>query len=214
YEGLLESQREELHARAGGALEHAYADRLHEQYELLAYHYSHSADREKAAQYLTRANGKAASRHAMEEAIGYFYEALAVLESLPDTEANRRRRLALVFDQTWEFHWTHRHHEFHDLLLRHEPMVLELGDPTLLAQLYTQLGHRRLCFGDYEAALATAALTLEAAHASDSPEASILIANAHGSCSWAHMMRGDYDLSVSEHAESMRWFDGRSDSVW
>ena len=86
--------RRELHGRAGHALERLHADHLDEQYELLAYHYARSDDRENAAHYLMLANRKAAQQNAMQEAIGYFYEALRVLESLPDSDENRRRRLA------------------------------------------------------------------------------------------------------------------------
>src|SRR6185436_10007271 len=125
YDGLLEERRRSLHARAGAAVERSYAGRLHEKYELLAFHYSRSSEREQAADYLELANRKASAQHAMEEALGYFYEALAILEDLPDSEDNRRRRLMLVLDQTGGFHYLHRHVEYHELLLRHEPLALE-----------------------------------------------------------------------------------------
>ena len=122
YDGLLDERRLSLHARAGAAVERSHADRLHEKYELLAFHYSQSSERERAADYLELANRKAAGQHAMEEALGYFYEALAILEELPDSEENRRRRLLLVLDQTGGFHYLHRHEEYQELLLRHEPL--------------------------------------------------------------------------------------------
>ena len=109
YDGLLEERRRYLHARAGAAVERSFAGRLHEKYELLAFHYSRSSERERAADYLELANHKASAQHAMEEALGYFYEALAILEGLPDSEDNRRRRLTLVLDQTSGFHYLHRH---------------------------------------------------------------------------------------------------------
>src|SRR4029078_4086296 len=100
YDGLMEDRRRSLHSRAGAAVERSYAGRLHEKYELLAFHYSRSAERERAADYLELANHKASAQHAMEEALGYFYEALAILEDLPDSEDNRRRRLTLLLDPT------------------------------------------------------------------------------------------------------------------
>src|SRR2546430_12660666 len=57
----------------------------------------------------------------MDEALGYFYEALAILEDLPGSEDNRRRRLTLVLDQTAGFHYLHRHADYYELLLRHNP---------------------------------------------------------------------------------------------
>src|SRR4029078_8579111 len=95
-DGLLEDRPRSLHARAGTAIEHSYAGRLHEKYELLAFHYSRSTERERAAHCLVRAGRKASSQHGMEEARGDFYEAPAILEELPDSEDSRRLRLTLV----------------------------------------------------------------------------------------------------------------------
>ena len=157
YDGLLEERRRSLHARAGAAVERSYAGRLHEKYELLAFHYSRSSERERAADYLELANRKASAQHAMEEALGYFYEALAILEDLPDSEDNRRRRLTLVLDQTGGFHYLHRHVEYHELLLRHEPLALEQSDPGLVGAFYQRLGHRQFVFGENRQAIETQA---------------------------------------------------------
>ena len=58
YDGLLEERRRSLHARAGAAVERSYADRLPEQYELLAFHYSRSSERARAADYLELAESQ------------------------------------------------------------------------------------------------------------------------------------------------------------
>jgi tetratricopeptide (TPR) repeat protein len=211
YDGLLEARRAALHGRAGAALEQADESRLYEQYELLAYHYGHSADRERAAHYLTLANRKAASRHAMEEAIGYFYDALAALESLPDSEANRRRRLTLVFDQTPEFHWLHRHREFHELLVRHKPLVDQLRDRAVTGSYSARLSHRQLIFGNYHAALEMASDALEVCDATGTIESAAL------SCMvmcWASMMLGDYPAAVAAHTEARKRLDVQFEPVW
>ena len=143
--------------RGGRAL---HADRLHEKYELLAFHYSRSSERGRAADYLELANRKASAQHAM-EALGYFYEALAILEELPDSEDNRRRRLTLVLDQTSGFHYLHRHEEYHELLLRHERLALEQSDPGLHGAFYQRLAHRQIVFGEFEQARETAGRALE-----------------------------------------------------
>jgi tetratricopeptide (TPR) repeat protein len=211
YHGLLERRRREVHARAGAALERLYEGRLHEQYELLAYHYSRSADRARAADYLELANRKAAARHAMEEALGYFYEALAILESQPDSEAHRRRRLALVFDQTGEFHWLHRHQEFHDLLVRHEPLALSLPDAGVRGTFYARLAHRRLIFGEYEAAIETAqralALCEEGGNAQDAALSFAVV-------EWASMMLGDYDRAIASFDEARGQLAGAFHPIW
>jgi class 3 adenylate cyclase/DNA-binding SARP family transcriptional activator/tetratricopeptide (TPR) repeat protein len=189
YDGLLEDRRRSLHARAGAAVERSYAGRLHEKYELLAFHYSRSSERERAADYLELANRKAAAQHAMEEALGYFYQALAILEDLPDSEENRRRRLTLVLDQTAGFHYLHRHEEYHELLLRHEPLALEQSDPGLHGAFYQRLAHRQLVFGEFEQARETASQALELCERSGNHEYAALAA---GGVQWAHMLLGEY----------------------
>jgi class 3 adenylate cyclase/DNA-binding SARP family transcriptional activator/tetratricopeptide (TPR) repeat protein len=189
YDGLLEERRRSLHARAGAAVESSYAGRLQEKYELLAFHYSRSSERERAADYLELANRKAAAQHAMEEALGYFYEALTILEDLPDSEDNRRRRLGLVLDQTGGFHYLHRHEEYYELLLRHEPLALEQSDSGLLGAFYDRLAHRQNVFGEFEQGRETASQALELCERSGNHEHAAL---ACTSVQWAHMMLGEY----------------------
>jgi class 3 adenylate cyclase/DNA-binding SARP family transcriptional activator/tetratricopeptide (TPR) repeat protein len=217
YDGLLEERRRSLHGRAGAAIERSYADRLHEKVELLAFHYSRSAEREKAADYLELANRKASAQHAMEEALGYFYEALAILEELPDSEENRRRRLTLVLDQTSGFHYLHRHEEYYELLLRHEPLALEQRDPGLQGAFYQRLGHRQSVFGEFEQARETSSRALELCERAGNHEYSALAA---GGVQWAHMLLGEYGLAhdctarILEHLaagfEPMAYMFGRS----
>jgi predicted ATPase len=190
YDGLLEERRRSLHARAGAALERSYADRLHEKYELLAFHYSRSSERERAAGYLELANRKASAQHAMEEALGYFYEALAILEDLPDSEEHRRRRLALVLDQTAAFHYLHRHQEYYELLVRHEPIALELGDTGLLGAFYERLAHRQGVFGAYEQSSETARHALELCEKARNHQHAAL---ACAQMVWTQMMLGEYE---------------------
>jgi class 3 adenylate cyclase/DNA-binding SARP family transcriptional activator len=189
YDGLLEDRRRSLHARAGAAVERSYADRLHEKCELLAFHYSRSSERERAADYLELANRKASAQHAMEEALGYFYEALGILEDLPDSEDNRRRRLTLVLDQTGGFHYLHRHEEYYELLLRHEPLVLELSDPRLHGAFYQHLAHRQQVFGEFEQARKTASKALELCERSEDHDHAALSCTA---VQWADMLLGEY----------------------
>ncbi|MGZ4356770.1 MAG: BTAD domain-containing putative transcriptional regulator [Gaiellaceae bacterium] len=189
YDGLLEDRCRALHARVGAAVERSYAGRLHEKYELLAFHYSRSSERERAADYLELANRKASGQHAMEEALGYFYEALSILEALPDSEVNRRRRLTLVLDQTGGFHYLHRHQEYYELLLRHEPLALEQSDPGLLGAFYGRLARRQMVFGEYEQGRETASEALDLCEGSGNPEDAAYACN---DVQWAHMLLGAY----------------------
>jgi hypothetical protein len=86
YQTLLRPQREEYHTRIAQAIETLSAERLEEVYEVLAHHYVRSGQKDKAVAYLALANQKAAKVNAMTEAKQYFESAMALLDTLPDTE--------------------------------------------------------------------------------------------------------------------------------
>ena len=85
YNSLLLKRRKEIHEKIGQAIEELYSERLEEYYELLAYHYVRSDNKEKAVEYLDLANQKAARANAMEEAKAYFDQAMRLLDALPET---------------------------------------------------------------------------------------------------------------------------------
>lgn len=76
YQTLLFTQRSQLHRAVGEALEKLSPDAV----EQLAYHYSRSAVRDKAAHYLGLAADKARREYANETALDYYNKAL-VLET-------------------------------------------------------------------------------------------------------------------------------------
>ena len=48
YSSLLVKRRKEIHEKIGHVIEELYAERLEEYYEVLAYHYERSDNKEKA----------------------------------------------------------------------------------------------------------------------------------------------------------------------
>jgi tetratricopeptide (TPR) repeat protein len=99
YGSLLERQRRAHHGIVGHALEHLYRDRRDEVAELLALHFGRSHEAEKAVDYAILAAQKSQRRWANSEALAYFGDALRLLDTLPDTAANRLRRIDAVLDQ-------------------------------------------------------------------------------------------------------------------
>src|SRR5262249_50703602 len=141
-----------LHRVAAEALEARYAGRLKERCELIAHHYSRSGETAKAIDFLEIANGKAIASQAVTEAKEFFSEALRLLESLPATEANLRRRVVLVLHQFPVFHLLHAHQEYYDLLMRYEPIVDALGDNSLRGSFLVELGQRLAAFAETQRA--------------------------------------------------------------
>jgi tetratricopeptide (TPR) repeat protein len=99
YASLLEASRRQQHQAVGLALERLYGARTGEIVELLAHHFSRSADVEKAVDYSLLAGEKAQRRWANAEALAYFEVALARLSSMPDTMPNSLRRIDAVVNQ-------------------------------------------------------------------------------------------------------------------
>src|SRR5207245_9640362 len=86
YGSLLQGSRRELHGRVAAAIERLYADRLTEQVERLAHHTVRGGLAEQAVRYLREAGVKAVGRSASREAIEFLQQALALLETLPESD--------------------------------------------------------------------------------------------------------------------------------
>jgi tetratricopeptide (TPR) repeat protein len=85
YATLLMERRKALHRIVAAAVEELYADRLPEQYETLAYHYSHGEEWPKALQYLEKAGDKATAAYANQDALDFYARALEVCAKLGDS---------------------------------------------------------------------------------------------------------------------------------
>src|SRR4029077_16160342 len=99
YGSLLERHRRLYHGTVGSALEELYSGRAAEVAELLALHFGRSNEAEKSVDYAILAGEKSQRRWANSEALAYFNDALHRLDLLPDTAANRVRRIDAVIKQ-------------------------------------------------------------------------------------------------------------------
>src|SRR5262249_16225880 len=72
YQSLPHDKRRTYHELIARALEASFPGRGDEKLELLAHHYQHSGNVEKALEYLTRAAEKAVARFAADEATRYY----------------------------------------------------------------------------------------------------------------------------------------------
>ncbi|HET6467991.1 MAG TPA: adenylate/guanylate cyclase domain-containing protein, partial [Geminicoccaceae bacterium] len=84
YRSLLERRRRELHRLVGEAIEILYAERLAEQYDVLAYHFSKGEDWSRALHYFRLAAEKAGKALATREALALYDQALEAADHLGD----------------------------------------------------------------------------------------------------------------------------------
>ena len=98
YNSVLPERRRVLHARIAEAIEQLHAGRLMEHVERLAHHTLKGEVWEKAVHYLRQAGLKASTRSAPQEALGWFEQALGVLEALPQSRSTQEQAFEIRFD--------------------------------------------------------------------------------------------------------------------
>jgi len=211
YNSLLLKRRKEIHEKIGEAIECLYPDRLAEQYELLAYHYGHSASNDKAVQYLVLANQKAIRINAMQQAKAHFDEAMGHLDALPESEENRQRRIALLVNQEEVFLLLFKTLEYYELLSRYESMARGLDDQALLGAFYGRLGHCAWSSGQFDKGINTLTKAAELCEAAGNIEDAGF---AYAWLGWNHLYRGHYDQVLAAKEELLRMMERRFNPHW
>jgi class 3 adenylate cyclase/tetratricopeptide (TPR) repeat protein len=140
YTGLLERRRRRYHAAVGRGLEELYAGHIDGMVELLAHHFGASAEDEKAVDYALLSADKAQRRWANQEALAYFQGALTRLHAMPDTEANRARRIDAIVKQAEIMFALGRHAEHIQTLEGIKDLVAASTDPVRRAAWYYWTG--------------------------------------------------------------------------
>jgi predicted ATPase len=95
YERLPAVRRMRLHRRVGESEERLYGSRAGEIAAELAVHFERGQDAQRAITYLQQAADNVLHRYAHREAIGYQQRALALLQTLPDTQERAQQELVL-----------------------------------------------------------------------------------------------------------------------
>jgi serine/threonine protein kinase/predicted ATPase len=89
YDGIILSDRREIHGAIARAIEDIYAERLDEFVERLAIHYREGGERSKAVNYLIRAGEKVALDYSHQAALDYYMKALELLQNVPRPDSSR-----------------------------------------------------------------------------------------------------------------------------
>jgi len=206
YGSLLLKTRREIHEKIGQAAEELYAERLEEYCELLAYHYVRSDNEEKAVEHLILANQKAVRARSLEQAKSYFDEATKLLGNLPETRENRQRRIFLLANQWHVFLNLLKLSEYHEMLIRHESMAAEIGDPGTEGAFYVALGYCEHSHGSLENSIRITTRAAELCEAGGNVEGAIQACLTLG---WSHLMRGDFDRALALKEAVLRKTDQR-----
>lgn len=190
YNSLLKEKKKEIHERIGNAIETIYSKQAEDFYELLAYHYMKSDNRDKAINYLYLACQKAMKFNAMNEAMEYFQEAMKLIDNMPDSETNQTMRISLIVDQWPAFLMLFKFSEHYDLLNLYEPIAKKSENKELLGQFYNRKGHIEWWFGKFNDSIGNRSKALEIFKSSNNIRKQ---ANAYIGLEWDYMFKDDYD---------------------
>src|SRR5262249_43079689 len=101
HNSVLLGRRRQLHEQIGGAIETVFAENLEDHLAELAHHYSRSANRAKALEFLHRAGEQTFKRASYSEAESYFAAALEVVGAMPESPERDARELRLRSSFAW-----------------------------------------------------------------------------------------------------------------
>jgi class 3 adenylate cyclase/tetratricopeptide (TPR) repeat protein len=165
YGSLLHETRRALHARVVAAIERLYPDRLGEHVERLAHHALRGGLRDRAVGFLRQAGVKAAARSAHREAVGFFEQALEILDAdgpagvAPETAIDLVFELRASLAPLGEFTRTLEH------LRRAETRAEGLGDHRRLGWISSYLTQSYYTLGEPAAAIRSAGRAVEVGRA-------------------------------------------------
>jgi predicted ATPase len=201
YNSLLLKRRKDIHEHIGRIIEGLYEGKLEEYYELLAYHYMRSDDKEKTVEYLGLASNKATTASAMEDAKAYFEEAMRLLDTLPDTDENRVRRISLLNSQWTGFQMLLQIREYHELLAIHEDQAANLSDLAVSGAFYARLAYTEFSFSSFERAISLSRKAVQLYEAAGKDEEAGF---AYMVMQWSSLYMGELERTVALKEKILR----------
>jgi class 3 adenylate cyclase/tetratricopeptide (TPR) repeat protein len=194
HNSVLLKRRRQLHERIGGAIETVFTDNLEDHLAELAHHYSRSANRAKALEFLHRAGEQALQRASYSEAESYLAAALEVIGEIPDSPERDARELRLLgsFAQAMVVTKGVSAPELLERNLRARDLAEKTGNLPELALQLARAATYTFASGDYFSAAALADKALETAQREGSP---ISLAYAHSTSLQARFYLGDFVLA-------------------
>lgn len=190
YGSMLTGQRQALHASVADVLTERFQAAPEQACEEIARHLLLGTEAGRAIPYLEMANDKAMRSHAMEEAKGFFGEALRLLEAEEPTTENATHRMRLLVAEWPVYHFMHRHEEYAELIERYAPVADQVDVPAVRGPFLAQRGHRLWVFARYAEALPVLEEGLALCEqVGDIPNAS----HAQAMLQWLNVWTGNYE---------------------
>jgi hypothetical protein len=158
YTSLLKQERRKLHGLVGVALEELYPDRIGELAPVLAMHFEHAGDAERAIEYYVAGARHALSQYAIQEAYAAFDRAAELIETQDGDDAvelapsemqrRRRRRIEVELGRADAGGYFRAPEVTFDALEGIVGPAEELGDTELIGRVHTLIALGRLQNGE------------------------------------------------------------------
>jgi tetratricopeptide (TPR) repeat protein len=213
YKSLLQRRRMEIHEKIGKAMEEIFPDRLEEFYEVLAYHYGKSKNKEKAYEYRKLSGDKAARRSSILEAFQFYKEALKVLKELPDEDEIRKKRLSVIVAMAAPLRMLGYPEDSYKILEEGERLSNDLHDTRINTSLRSLIGMYHSTMGKPFAAVEYQEKAFIQAQDIQDPE--LIIQIGYDLCSCYFILRKWHELTyLSKQALSVIEETGRLSDYW
>ncbi|MGD9083621.1 MAG: adenylate/guanylate cyclase domain-containing protein [Desulfobacterales bacterium] len=150
YESILNKKKKKLHEEIGNAVEELYADRIEEQYELLAHHYALSEDWEKAVHFGRLAAEKAHKLSQFQQAVSTYEQTVEWLLKLPEDKTRQESLVDIQQEICWSYIGLGQFEKAEEIGLRAETTAKLLDDRVRLGITYLGIGTAYVYRGNFK----------------------------------------------------------------
>ena len=150
YESILSKKKKNLHEKIGDAVEELYADRIEEQYELLAHHYALSEQWEKAVHFGRLAAEKAHKLSQFQQAATIYEQTAAWLLKLPEDKVRQESLVDIQLEICWSKIGLGQFEKAEEVGLLAETTAKVLDDRVRLGMTYLGIGITYVFRGNFE----------------------------------------------------------------
>jgi len=150
YESILTKKKKSLHAKIGDALEQLSADRIEEQYELLAHHYALAEHWEKAVHFGRLAAEKAHKLSQFQQAVTIHEQAAEWLLKLPENKTRQESLVDIQMEICWSYIGLGQFDKAEAIGLQAETTAKVLDDRVRLGKIYIGIGTANIYRSNFE----------------------------------------------------------------
>ena len=150
YESILNKKKKKLHEEIGNAVEDLFADRIGEQYELLAHHYALSEHWEKAVHFGRLAAEKAHKLSQFQQAVTTYEQTVEWLLKLPENKIRQESLVDIQQEICWSYIGLGQFGKAGEVGLQAETTAKLLDDRVRLGITYLGIGTAYVYQGNFK----------------------------------------------------------------